>query len=266
MPRFGEQRLVRADVSAAHRLHFRMFGVADPAHFVHHRWMRRELAEERVRDPRRILDAGCGTGDHSFYLARRFPEAHVLGVDIDRQRIERNRDTAGRLGMRNIQFEVADLERFDEREAFDLVVSIDVLEHIAGQAQAMANLAAALRPGGLALFHIPCERPRPAPFSRFLQDFHEWGEREHVADELSAEVFAQRVADSGLTVVRTRRTFGYFTGELATSLFAIPYRNTTLNRALQLAVSVPCRGLALLDSLELDATRYAVGVTARRPG
>lgn len=264
-PRFGEQRLIRDDVSLAHRLHFRLFGVADPAHYLHNRWLRNELdAETRAGwMPSEILDAGCGGGDHAFYLARRFPAARVLGVDLDATLIARNTDTARKLGIGNIRFEVGDLTKLERQAAFDMIVSIDVLEHIPEQRSALRNLATALRPNGLALFHIPTVRTRPVPLAGLLTEFHEWGEREHTADDLSAEEFGDRVADSGLRIVRSRRTFGYYTGELATSLFAAPYRNTPLNRALQLAASVPARLLASMDSLGLEQTRYAVGVTAR---
>lgn len=45
------------------------------------RW--RRLAAAVVKGcPSRILDLACGTGDFSFELARRFPDAEVLGVDL----------------------------------------------------------------------------------------------------------------------------------------------------------------------------------------
>src|SRR6267143_954674 len=90
---FGEQRLVRSDVGLAHRAAFRVLGVAAPAHYLHHRYLRRALVHLDSA-PRTILDAGCGSGDHSFYLARRFPQAQVLGIDIDGVLIARNRDVA----------------------------------------------------------------------------------------------------------------------------------------------------------------------------
>lgn len=263
--RFGEQRLVRPDIGAAHRVHFQLFGVADPAHYIHNRWLDRELATHVTRPPSRILDAGCGSADHTFFLARRFPEASVLGMDIDGTLIARNTEVAARLGISNVRFEVGDLCALRSQSEFDMIVSIDVLEHIQRQSDALRNLAMALRLDGLACYHIPTERPRPVPLAPWLKEFHEWGEREHVADELSADEFASRVSQTGLEVLRVRRTFGYLTGELATSLFAVPYRNTMLNRALQLAVSVPCRVLGRLDELELGSVRYAVGVTSRKP-
>ena len=43
-----------------------------------------ERALERVEpQPRRALDLGTGTGDGAFAVARRFPEAEVVGIEAD---------------------------------------------------------------------------------------------------------------------------------------------------------------------------------------
>ncbi len=263
--RFGEQRLVRPEVGALQRMHFQLFGVADPAHYLHNRWMRHLLLPALSAPPRRILDAGCGRADHSIFLARLFPQAQVVGIDIDAPMIERNADTARRLGLTNVEFHFGDLTRIDAKEEYDVVISIDVLEHIIEQEQALRNLTRALRPGGTCFYHIPTIREVPVPFSTMLKDFHEWGEKEHLAKELTAEEFTGRVAASGLTVLRSQRTFGWWTGEMATSLFTLPYKNTPLNVAMQLALAVPGRVLSMMDGLGFDRTRYAVGIVGRKP-
>jgi hypothetical protein len=66
---FGEQRLVRSKSSFAERLLFRVMGVPDPANYLDSLYFRRELDRLRGLPPSRILDAGCGAGDYSFYLA-----------------------------------------------------------------------------------------------------------------------------------------------------------------------------------------------------
>ena len=45
------------------------------------RW-RRMAAADVKGTPTRILDLACGTGDFAFALARRFPEAEIVGVDL----------------------------------------------------------------------------------------------------------------------------------------------------------------------------------------
>jgi ubiquinone/menaquinone biosynthesis C-methylase UbiE len=82
-----------------------------------------EAALERVDPPPgRALDLGTGTGGAAIRLARRFPEAEVVGADIAEQMIEQARrnlpdDLRGRL-----RFDVADASKlpYDDGE-FDVV-------------------------------------------------------------------------------------------------------------------------------------------------
>ena len=262
--RFGDQRLALPEVSSPERLLFKAMGVVDPAHWLHSRYFIRALDRWSDLDPRAILDAGCGRGDYSFYLARRYPGAMVTGVDIDEARVDRNRRMATRLGLENVSFETADLVSARFPNPFDLIISIDVLEHIAQQEQALRNLAGHLTPGGRVFYHIPTARQRPVPFSSLLSGFHEWAEGEHVAEDRTSEQFVATMRRAGYDILRSYRTFGYFTGEMATSLFNLPYENTTRNRVLQALLAPACRLLAVADSLRLEETRYAVAVEGRR--
>jgi trans-aconitate methyltransferase len=261
---FGEQRLALKDINAAERVLFQAMGVVDPAHYLHSHYFRRALNRWHDLHPRAILDAGCGRGDYTFYLARRFPDAHVYGVDIDGARVERNRRMGERLGLDNVSFQVADLVTARFPTAFDLIISIDVLEHIAEQEKALRNLCDQLSTEGRVFFHIPTVRERPVPFSRALVGFREWADREHVAEEHSAADFLDLMRRTGYVIRRSHRTFGYYTGELATSLFNMPYQNTTRNKVLQAMLSPLCRLLALADGLDLERTRYALATEAQR--
>jgi SAM-dependent methyltransferase len=265
MASFGELRLVRDDVGLAPRLLYRVMGVADPAHYLHHRYVMGGLRAAGPFAPTAILDAGCGRGDHSVWLARRFPQAQVLGIDIDAPRISANQEAAARLPLTNLRFEVGDLTRLELERAVDLVVSVDVLEHIVNQGLALRRLRDALRPGGVAVLHVPTRRERPVPFTDRLQAFHAWAEDEHVAEEATAAEFVARVHEAGFEVTTSFRTFGYWTGELATSLFALFYKDSPVNRVFQACLAPICRGLVLLDPVVPQATRYAVAVVARRP-
>ena len=260
---FGEQRLLRGN--AAERALFRTLGVADPAHYLHYRYLRRMLTRMGSFAPCQILDAGCGAGDHTLYLARRFPSARVVGVDVDATRIADNTDVARRLGLRNLAFRVENLTMLEDREEYDLIVSIDVLEHIPEQVRVIHRLRRALRPGGFGFFHLPTLREQPVPFSRHLKSFHAWAEREHLADERTWEEFVDLVEQAGFAIVQCVRTFGYYTGELATSLFAIPHADTPRNRVAQALLAPACRILALADLMMLERTRYGAALMVRRP-
>jgi len=72
--------------------------------------------------PRRALDLGTGTGAGAFAIARRFPQAEVIGLDLADEMVERARrkvsdELAGR-----VRFEIGDASRLPyDDDSFDLV-------------------------------------------------------------------------------------------------------------------------------------------------
>ncbi|MDP6408067.1 MAG: class I SAM-dependent methyltransferase [Planctomycetota bacterium] len=92
---------------------------------------------------RSVLEAGCGSCSH-FDLAG----AHSVGIDISASQLERNSSLDERLEG-DLQFHDLGCERFDA------VVSWYVLEHVARPDLALANMARALRPGGILVLAVP---------------------------------------------------------------------------------------------------------------
>jgi SAM-dependent methyltransferase len=96
----------------------------------------------------RLLDAGCGTGEHVLLAASHGADA--TGVDISPQAIAKARDKAARRGL-TARFEVADALRLGQLGmTFDVVVDSGVF-HIfddADRERYVASLAAVLQPGG----------------------------------------------------------------------------------------------------------------------
>lgn len=117
-------------------------------------WIRDRLCAALERDPGGarplagldILDIGCGGGLLSEAMAGMGASVH--GVDV----VERNIDIAGEhaqaQGLR-IDYEHASAERLAERGAsYDVVLNMEVVEHVADLAAFMDAVNALVRPGG----------------------------------------------------------------------------------------------------------------------
>lgn len=102
-----------------------------------------ELALDDVPAPGRALDIGTGTGIAAKELARRYPDAEVLGVDLSPRMVEQARQRLPEDLSARVRFEVADASALAcEDGAFDLVT-------LASAFPFFDELARVVRPGGL---------------------------------------------------------------------------------------------------------------------
>ena len=99
---------------------------------------------------KRVLDLGCAGGFMAEALAAR--GALVTGIDPAAQAIKAARAHADQMG-HDIRYDVGMGEALPyDRESFDAVVCVDVLEHVQDLPQVLAEVARVLTPDGLFLF------------------------------------------------------------------------------------------------------------------
>jgi SAM-dependent methyltransferase len=119
-----------------------------------HWWYRgRREVLERVIDglglppAARILDAGCGSGRNMVELARR---GSVTGVEVSDMSVCRARARdAGEVIAGSV------LQMPFESASFDLVVCLDVIEHLEDDLAALRELRRVIKPGGALLVTVP---------------------------------------------------------------------------------------------------------------
>jgi SAM-dependent methyltransferase len=105
--------------------------------------------------PEKVLEIGSGPGELALEIARRLPQAEVLGVDLADAMVaraaERARDAAVHL---HVQFQIADAANLPLADgSFDIAVSTLSLHHWADPGAVFAELGRVLRPGGVALVY-----------------------------------------------------------------------------------------------------------------
>jgi SAM-dependent methyltransferase len=108
-----------------------------------------ERAIERLGLPEqaRILDAGCGSGRNMVELAH---HGAVTGIELSETSVELARErNVGEV----LEGSVMDMP-FDDA-AFDLTVSLDVIEHLEDDVGALGELRRVTKPGGALLVTVP---------------------------------------------------------------------------------------------------------------
>jgi trans-aconitate 2-methyltransferase len=107
-----------------------------------------------VADPRTIVDLGCGTGNLTRLLARRWPEASVVGLDHSPEMLaeaaagEQREPSA-------IRWVQADLRHWQPDHAPDLLFSNATLHWVPDHAALFPKLLASITPGGALAVQMP---------------------------------------------------------------------------------------------------------------
>jgi SAM-dependent methyltransferase len=197
----GREMAFHPDYSALERLYIRVFGI--PVNGLRIR-LAHVMPATRGRY-HRILDAGCGRGTFSMELAKAHPDADVIGVDLDAELLGKASHVAKKVGLRNLGFQVADIAALPFQDEFDLVVSVDNLEHIEDDVTAMCGLRRALRREGKLVVHVPGYYRR-WPVMKKCIDFDVPG---HKRPGYIVEDLLEKLARAGFAVETVRPTYGF---------------------------------------------------------
>jgi SAM-dependent methyltransferase len=112
---------------------------------------------------KRILDAGCGTGQRLLAVARSYPKAQFVGLDMTAASIAVAEDLRQRHGIRNVEFCRSELLDFNPGCTFDVILSIGVVHHLENPSRGIQFLTSLLSEGGvliLWLYHALGEHQR----------------------------------------------------------------------------------------------------------
>jgi 2-polyprenyl-3-methyl-5-hydroxy-6-metoxy-1,4-benzoquinol methylase len=188
-------------LSHAERLYTAIFG-APRLNLRFRAWRVLPLLDGRHK---KILDAGCGPGVFVYEMANRFPDSTIVGIDIDQKRLARNRIIADKSDLKNCQFRDQSVTDTDFETQFDLVITLDNLEHIEDDDLALANLFKVLKSGGDLIVHVPGYRRRTAWFG-WRVNFDVLG---HVRPGYTKEDISKKVGAAGFEVLECYSTYSW---------------------------------------------------------
>jgi ubiquinone/menaquinone biosynthesis C-methylase UbiE len=154
-----------------------------------------------------VLDAGCGPGAFVYEVAERFPNTQVVGIDIDEERLARNRVIAEKCGLTNCRFEVLNVTDASNliEDKFDLVLTLDNLEHIEDDDLAVQKLFNVLVPGGDLIVHVPGFRRRTVWFG-WRVNFDVLG---HFRPGYTKEQITGKLTKAGFNVTESYYTYSW---------------------------------------------------------
>jgi ubiquinone/menaquinone biosynthesis C-methylase UbiE len=132
--------------------------------------------------PRRALDLGTGTGLAAFAVARRFPEAEVVGVDLAERMVAEARDATPPELADRVTFQAGDAEHLPFADGtFDLVTLANMIPFF-------DELARVVTPGGHVVFSFSSGPQTPiwVPPDRLRRELEQRGFAEFADFEAGA--------------------------------------------------------------------------------
>jgi len=191
-------------------------------------------ASSQLPSAANVLDAGMGFGQYSWWMAKRFTRWNITAIDIKSEQVADCSSFFLKTKVANrVRVAEADLVTMPVKEKFDLILCVDVMEHIEEDRKVLSNFAASLNSGGKLVISTPSDKGG--------SDVHGENEEsfigEHVRDGYSVEDIKLKLTESGFNDVTASYTYG-LAGSIAWKL-SMKYPVTLLTASKMFFIVIP---------------------------
>jgi SAM-dependent methyltransferase len=172
-------------------------------------YVRRELRNiRRIFENREIeiFDAGTGYGQYTYFMAKNLNPNKIYAVDVKEEWVNDCREFFKSEKINDVSFNVEDLTKINYENRFDIIVCVDVMEHIEDDITVFRNYYKALKRGGYLLINTPSIFGG----SDVHDDSDESFVSEHARDGYSSEDLEGKLIPMGFSVYRSRYTYGFW--------------------------------------------------------
>ena len=173
------------------------------------------LIPDRVE---RVLDVGCGIGTTLLWLKEKRPCSWAAGVELHGPAAAEAKKKLDVVYEGNIE----NLELPIEKSSLDLILCLDILEHLVDPWSVTRRMQELLKPGGVLIASLPNVRSKRVLVPLVLKGewkYQEWG----ILDKTHLRFFVRKTAielleSSGLTVDKMEVTGGFTRGWMGSIL------------------------------------------------
>jgi SAM-dependent methyltransferase len=159
----------------------------------------------KIPDRACVLDAGSGFGQYTWRMCRMNKSWKITAVDINAEQIEECSVFFRKAGMsENAVFKIADLAAYVSPESYDLILSVDVMEHIKEDEIVFKNFNNSLKHNGILLVSTPSDKGGSDVHSDDDLSFI----HEHVRNGYSIRDITEKMTGAGFSKVEALYTYG----------------------------------------------------------
>lgn len=173
-----------------------------------------------------FYDAGAGFCQYSDFILNKWSKAKVFALDLKTDYLNQYGEYAVRKYSGRFEWIEGDLVDNVPDRKFDLIVAIDILEHIEHDRQVLRNFHQVLKSGGYLIISTPSDKDETARFTA-----------EHVRPGYSADDLKAKLTETGFLIKQLSFSYGKL-GFLSWKL-AIKYPLTLLSHSKLYAILLP---------------------------
>ncbi len=196
-------------LSTIQKAYISLFGIPEIGFQIRSIYFKNILSSYLKANLKKIFDAGSGIGAHTFWLAKNYPHSSITGGDIDKNKLKSSSILANQLDIKNVTFMYFDLRKVPKKSSFDLIVCIDVLEHIHNYKKVLRNFYLLLQKNGYVYLHVPQSNQK-----RIFKYLGAWHHQDHKHKGLDKKSLKSILDKIGFKIITVQETFGFF-GKLA---------------------------------------------------
>lgn len=136
-----------------------------------------DLADKiEIKNPKKIIDIGCGPGNSTAVLKHRFPNAEIIGIDNSPNMIEAAAKTYPDIEFRLIDAS-CELDKLGEN-TFDVVFSNACIQWLPNHSELLAEMMKLLKKNGVMAVQIPVNYDEPIhKIIRSISESDKWRDR-----------------------------------------------------------------------------------------
>jgi len=167
-----------------------------------------ELTTQRaeLQDNMDILELGCGWGSLTFFMAKKYPNAQIVGVSNSKDQKKYIDNKCKEEHITNIQILTRDMNDFTIDKTFDRVVSIEMFEHMRNYQKLLKKIAWFLKKDGKLFVHIFSHTSLVYPYED--NGPSDWMAREFFSGGLMPSHTLFQEFQDDLTLVKDRKVSG----------------------------------------------------------
>jgi SAM-dependent methyltransferase len=152
-----------------------------------------------------VLDAGSGFGQYTWRMSRMNKGWRINAVDINTEQIEDCNLFFRKTGLADrVVFKKGDLTALKEINTYNLILSVDVMEHIEEDTLVFKNFYTSMKSDGILLISTPSDKGGSDVHGSNEESFID----EHVRDGYSIKDITEKLTSAGFKTVETAYTYG----------------------------------------------------------